>query len=52
MKKTALILTLLFCAANLHAADGVILLHGLCRSNASMQKMEEQLTHAGFSGSR
>lgn len=49
MKKIAPILALLFvCAANLHASEGVILLHGLCRSDASMKKMESKLTDAGF----
>lgn len=33
-------------AAN--AADGVILLHGLCRSNSSMDKMASALSEAGF----
>ena len=28
--------------------EGVILLHGLCRTDASMNKMEEQLKQAGF----
>jgi hypothetical protein len=49
MKKIAPILALLLaCATNLHAAEGVILLHGLCRSDASMKKMESKLTRAGF----
>jgi triacylglycerol lipase len=49
MKKIAPILALLLaCATNLHAAEGVILLHGLCRSDASMEKMELALTKAGF----
>lgn len=30
------------------AQDGVILLHGLCRTNASMAKMERSLTAAGY----
>lgn len=30
------------------ARDGVILLHGLCRTNASMQKMAAALANAGF----
>ena len=49
MKKIAPILALLLaCATNLHASEGVILLHGLCRSDASMKKMESALTKAGF----
>jgi len=49
MKKMFFIPVLLFvCAVNLHASDGVILLHGLCRSDASMEKMESALTKAGF----
>jgi esterase/lipase len=30
------------------ANEGVILLHGLCRTNASMAKMASALTIAGF----
>jgi pimeloyl-ACP methyl ester carboxylesterase len=48
MKKTALIVAFLFCAANVHADDGVILLHGLLRTDTSMQTMEERLRDAGF----
>jgi pimeloyl-ACP methyl ester carboxylesterase len=49
MKKIAPILALLLAyATNLHAAEGVILLHGLCRSDASMETMESALTKAGF----
>jgi len=36
------------CVGELHAPEGVILLHGLCRSDASMEKMESALTKAGF----
>ncbi len=47
---TTLLLSLLFfaSASNLHAAEGVILLHGLCRTGACMKKMESKLTDAGF----
>lgn len=31
-----------------NAREGVVLLHGLCRSNASMNKMQTALTAAGF----
>ena len=49
MKKLAPILALLLaCATNLHAAEGVLLLHGLFRSDTSMGKMESALTKAGF----
>ena len=48
MKTILSILLFLSFATNLHAADGVILLHGLLRSDASMQKMESRLTDTGF----
>jgi hypothetical protein len=48
MKKIFYFLLLFFWATNLHASEGVILLHGLCRSNASMEKMELKLKDAGF----
>ncbi len=35
-------------ATGLYAADGVILLHGLCRSPESMEEMASALVHAGF----
>lgn len=35
-------------ATGLYAADGVILLHGLCRSPESMEDMASALTDAGF----
>lgn len=35
-------------ARNTQAQDGVILLHGLCRTKASMEKMERALSRAGF----
>jgi len=47
-KISALFLLLFFWATSLHASEGVILLHGLCRSNASMEKMELKLKDAGF----
>jgi triacylglycerol lipase len=48
MKKIFYFLLLFFWATHLHADEGVILLHGLCRSNTSMEKMELKLTDAGF----
>jgi triacylglycerol lipase len=33
---------------SIHASEGVILLHGLCRTPASMAKMATELTSAGF----
>jgi pimeloyl-ACP methyl ester carboxylesterase len=35
-------------AMNLQAQEGVVLLHGMCRTADSMQKMEAALTQAGF----
>lgn len=32
----------------LHAEEGVVLLHGMCRTSSSMQKMEAALRQAGF----
>lgn len=48
MKTIASFLFVVAFATNLHAHEGVILLHGLCRSDASMEKMESKLTDAGF----
>ncbi|MBK9989946.1 MAG: alpha/beta hydrolase [Verrucomicrobia bacterium] len=36
-------------AMNLQAQEGVVLLHGMCRTAESMQKMETSLRQAGFS---
>jgi pimeloyl-ACP methyl ester carboxylesterase len=46
--KILLLLGVLSLSTTACAADGVILLHGLCRSNSSMVKMESALTEAGF----
>jgi len=48
MKTIASFLFAIVFATNLHAHEGVILLHGLSRSAASMEKMESRLTAAGF----
>jgi triacylglycerol lipase len=48
MKTIVSFLFVFACATTLHASEGVILLHGLCRSDKSMQKMEGRLTDAGF----
>jgi len=48
MKTIASFLFVVAFTTNLHASEGVILLHGLCRSDASMKKMELRLTDAGF----
>lgn len=34
--------------AQVHAMDGVVLLHGLCRTSASMERMAAALTTAGY----
>ena len=39
---------LLLLSLNMSANEGVILLHGLCRSSASMGKMATTLAHSGF----
>jgi len=46
--KILLLLGILSLSTTAYAADGVILLHGLCRSNSSMVKMAAALTEAGF----
>lgn len=43
-----LLIAILSLTTPAYAADGVILLHGLSRSNSSMAKMESALTEAGF----
>lgn len=48
MPKKFLLLAVLFLSTAAYAADGVIVLHGLCRSSSSMVKMESALTEAGF----
>jgi len=48
MSRSLLFLAVLFLCTSAYAADGVILLHGLCRTNASMDKMAAALTEAGF----
>jgi len=48
MPKILLLLAVLSLSTSAYAADGVILLHGLCRSSSSMVKMESALTEAGF----
>lgn len=42
------VLVLLFFTAPLQAKEGVVLLHGLCRSDASMKKMDQHLRNAGY----
>ncbi|MGJ8672165.1 esterase/lipase family protein [Rubritalea sp.] len=44
-----LVLSLVLHATNVCAKEGVILLHGLCRTSASMSKMERALTESGYS---
>ncbi len=39
---------LIFLCASAHGTDCVILLHGLARTSASMEKMEEALTREGY----
>lgn len=41
-------MTLSMFIGNLSAKEGVILLHGLCRSSASMKKMEKALQESGY----
>ncbi len=49
MKKLLLILTTMIAlTGQLSAKEGVILLHGLCRSSASMEKMANALQQAGY----
>ena len=43
-----LLLTLFLRAVPVYAEDGVILLHGLCRTDSSMKKMAASLEEAGF----
>lgn len=39
---------LLLTSMNLQAQEGVVLLHGLCRTTASMKRMERSLMEAGY----
>jgi triacylglycerol lipase len=48
MPKLFLLLAVLSLSTAAYAADGVVLLHGLCRSSSSMVKMASALTEAGF----
>lgn len=48
MRLLALILAAIFLAPAVMAREGVVLLHGLCRTKASMKKMEKALSEAGF----
>ena len=49
MKKLLVILTTIIAlSGHLSAKEGVILLHGLCRSSASMVKMANALQKAGY----
>lgn len=41
-------LTMMTVAPNLQAHEGVVLLHGMCRTAGSMQKMEAELRRSGF----
>ena len=42
------VLVLLLTASNASASEGVVLLHGLSRSSASLEKIEDALTNAGY----
>jgi len=48
LRKTAALLTALCCSAPLAADECVVLLHGLWRSENSMNKMEKSLAEAGY----
>lgn len=48
MRITYLILFTLSWILRVNATEGVILLHGLCRTSASMEKMEAALVAAGY----
>ncbi len=48
MRLLAVILAVIFFAPAVMAREGVVLLHGLCRTKASMKKMEKALTESGF----
>ncbi len=43
-----ILVSLVVLCANAHGKDCVILLHGLARTSASMEKMEDALTHEGY----
>lgn len=42
------LLIFVFMCANLQALDGVVLVHGLCRSSRSMQRMADAMSAAGL----
>lgn len=46
--KTVAVLLLLILCTEVYGAEGVILLHGLCRSSASMKGMENALAREGY----
>ena len=48
MRLILITLTMMTAAMNLQAQEGVVLLHGMCRTADSMQKMETALQKAGF----
>ena len=48
MLRRIIIWIALMTGAQLDAMDGVVLLHGLCRTSASMERMAAALTKAGF----
>ena len=48
MKRLFPVLFLLLTASNALATEGVVLLHGLSRSSASLEKIEDALTKAGY----
>lgn len=48
LHKFLVVVFLFLFAFPLHAQDGVVLLHGLCRTDSSMRKMEVSLQEAGF----
>ncbi|HAR96825.1 MAG TPA: alpha/beta hydrolase [Deltaproteobacteria bacterium] len=46
--RTAVVLLLLILGSEADGAEGVVLLHGLCRSSASMKEMERALAKEGY----
>jgi len=48
MRAIFTVFTLLLLPCTMHATEGVILLHGMCRTSASMSKMAAALQSAGY----
>ncbi len=48
MLKGIIIMMAMMTGARLDAMEGVVLLHGLCRTSASMERMAAELTKAGY----